>query len=246
MWQWNPSIGQPEVVVNANFDTLSALATYGKNAATTSGLTWGYYGGRWGGNLIADGTLTLTNATQYIVVNRSNGVISLSTSTTNWNDFANYGRVHKVIASGGLVTSEEDHRVGLYGVHGQPDASGTDTSSVIAVAVGDETSALTAGTNKVTFRIPYNFLMTVIPRASLTSAQASGSIFTVDINKNGTSILSTKLTIDNTEKTSKTAATPCVLSSTTFADDDEVTIDIDQVGTGAAGLKVYIVGKKTA
>lgn len=247
MWQWDPSLGQPEAVVNANFATLAALATYGKNAAVTSGLTWGYYGGRWGGNLIADGTLTLTNATQYIVVNRSTGAISLSTSTTNWDDHANYGRVYKVVAAGGMVTSEEDHRVGVYGVHGQPDASGIDTSSVIAVAVGDETTALTTGTNKVTFRIPYNFLMTEIPRASLTTAQASGSIFTVDINKNGTSILSTKLTIDNTEKTSKTAAAPAVLSSTTFADDDEVTIDIDQVGaSGATGLKVYIVGKKTA
>ncbi len=80
-------------------------------------------------------------------------------------------------------------------------------------------------------------------RASLTTAQASGNIFTVDINENGTSILSTKLTIDNTEKTSATAATPPVISDTSLADDAEITIDIDQIGNGTAtGLKVMLIG----
>ena len=80
-------------------------------------------------------------------------------------------------------------------------------------------------------------------RASLTTAQASGTIFTVDINEGGTSILSTKLTIDNTEKTSTTAATPPVISDTALADDAEITIDIDQIGNGSAkGLKVMLIG----
>ena len=82
-------------------------------------------------------------------------------------------------------------------------------------------------------------------RASLTTAQASGSIFTVDINESGTSILSTKLTIDNTEKTSVTATTPPVVSDTALADDAEITIDIDQIGDGTAkGLKVTIIGTR--
>lgn len=80
-------------------------------------------------------------------------------------------------------------------------------------------------------------------RASLTTAQTSGSIFTVDINAAGTSILSTKLTIDNTEKTSVTAAAPAVISNAPLADDAEITIDIDQIGNGTAkGLKVYLIG----
>jgi len=80
-------------------------------------------------------------------------------------------------------------------------------------------------------------------RASLSTAQASGSIFTVDINEGGTSVLSTKLTIDNTEKTSTTAATPAVISDTSIADDAEITIDIDQIGDGTAkGLKVTLIG----
>lgn len=112
----------------------------------------------------------------------------------------------------------------------------------IPVACSDETTALTAGNGKVTFRMP--FAMTAVSvRASLTTAQATGSVFTVDVNEGGVSILSTKITIDNTGKTSTTAATPPVVSDTSLADDAEITIDIDQVGDGtAAGLKVYLIG----
>ena len=112
----------------------------------------------------------------------------------------------------------------------------------LVIAASDETTALTAGNGKITFRMPRAVTLTDV-RASLTTAQASGSIFTVDINENGTTILSTKLTIDNTEKTSTTAATPPVISDTALADDAEITIDIDQIGNGSAkGLKVMLIG----
>ena len=115
----------------------------------------------------------------------------------------------------------------------------------IVVAASDETTALTTGTAKVTFRMPYAFTLAAV-RASLTTAQASGSIFTVDINEGGTSILSTKLTIDNTEKTSTTAATAAVISDASLADDAEITIDIDQIGdVTAKGLKVVLIGTRT-
>ena len=115
----------------------------------------------------------------------------------------------------------------------------------LVCAASDETTALTTGTSKITFRMPYAFTVSAV-RASLTTAQTSGSIFTVDINDGGTTILSTKLTIDNTEKTSTTAATPAVISDTALADDAEITIDIDQVGDGTAkGLKVVLIGTRT-
>jgi len=81
-------------------------------------------------------------------------------------------------------------------------------------------------------------------KASLSTAQASGSILTVDVNEDGASILSTKITIDNTEKTSTTAAAGSVLSDSLLADDSEITIDIDQVdaATTAKGLKVTLTG----
>lgn len=111
------------------------------------------------------------------------------------------------------------------------------------VAVGDETTAITTGTAKVTWRMPYAFTLTAV-RASLTTASSSG-IPTVDINEAGSTILSTKLTVDQGEKTSTTAATAAVISDTSLADDAEMTIDIDVAGTGAAGLKVYLIGYRT-
>lgn len=115
------------------------------------------------------------------------------------------------------------------------------TQSII-IACSDETTALATGAAKVTFRMPYGFTLAAV-RASLTTAQASGSILTIDINENGSTILSTKLTIDNTEKTSTTAAAAAVISDAGLADDAEITIDIDQVGDGTAkGLKITLIG----
>lgn len=115
----------------------------------------------------------------------------------------------------------------------------------IIVACSDETTALTTGTAKVTFRMPYAFTLTAV-RASVTTAP-TGAAIAVDINEGGVSILSTVITIDATEKTSTTAATPAVISDSSLADDAEITIDIDAVGStvAGAGLKVYLIGSKT-
>jgi hypothetical protein len=116
-------------------------------------------------------------------------------------------------------------------------------SKVIQFAASDETTPLTTGTGKISFRVPYAMTLTAI-RISLTTAQTSGSILTVDINVNGVSILSTKLTIDNGEKTSVTAAIQAVISNANIPDDAEVSVDIDGLGDGtAAGLKGALIGE---
>jgi hypothetical protein len=113
---------------------------------------------------------------------------------------------------------------------------------VIQSAFSDVTTAITAGTNKVTFRMPYAMTLTAV-RASLSTAQTSGNIFTVDIHESGTTILSTKITIDNGEKTSTTAVTPPVISDASLADDAEITIDVDQIGDGTAkGGVITLIG----
>lgn len=114
------------------------------------------------------------------------------------------------------------------------------------MACSDETTALTAGTNKVKFRMPYAFTVTEV-RASLSTAGTGAQLVTVDINESGTSILSTKITIDATETTSVTAATAPVIADTSLADDAEMTVDIDLIDTGGVskGLKVSIIGHKT-
>ena len=113
----------------------------------------------------------------------------------------------------------------------------------LIVAASDETTDITTGTAKATFRMPDGVTLTAV-RASLTTASSSG-VVTVDINEGGASILSTKLTIDASEKTSTTAATAAVISDASLADDAEITIDIDTAGTGAKGLKVALIGTRT-
>lgn len=99
------------VRINENFAAMSPFAVYAMRAPATSGLTWGYYGGRYNGTTISDGTVTLTNgATNYIVANRSSGAVSVSTSTTNWNDQANYKRLYQVVTAGGVATAVTDYR----------------------------------------------------------------------------------------------------------------------------------------
>jgi hypothetical protein len=124
----------------------------------------------------------------------------------------------------------------------------TDLQSVIKptqswdFALSDEATDLTAGTAKLTWRTPYAITITGV-RASVNTAP-TGSTIIVDINEGGSTILSTKLSIDASEKTSTTAASAAVISDTSLADDSEITFDIDQIGSTIAGkgLKVSIIG----
>lgn len=117
-------------------------------------------------------------------------------------------------------------------------------TETIAIAISDETTAITTGTAKVTFRMPYAFTVTAV-RASLSTVSSSG-LPTFDIKESGVSILSTLLTIDASESTSTTAATPAVISDAALADDAQMTIDITVAGTGAKGAKIYLIGYKAS
>jgi len=122
----------------------------------------------------------------------------------------------------------------------------TANTTSFVLACSDEETALTTGT-KLTFRMPFAYTVTAV-RASLTTAGTGANLVTVDINESGTTILSTKITIDATETTSTTAATPPVISDSDLANDAEMTVDIDQIDSGgvSAGLKVYIIGYRVA
>lgn len=117
----------------------------------------------------------------------------------------------------------------------------------ILVALSDEVTVITTSpTTKISFRMPYKFLVEEV-RASLITASATGTV-TVDINEGGSTILTTKLTIDATEKTSTTAVTPAVIGGAgpVLADDAEITFDLDDAGSSAdaVGLKVTLIGRQ--
>lgn len=184
---------------------------------------------------------TLTGNRNLIVPNNGEWVIDDNTSGA-------FNVTVKTASGSGATTTQGV--AGIYVADGTnvftaaSGGSGADTTQVIAIACSDETTALTTGTAKVTFRMPYAFSLSEV-RASVTTAP-TGATLTVDINEGGVSILSTKLTIDVSEKTSTTAATPAVISDASIADDAEITIDIDQIGStiAGAGLKVYLIGTK--
>ena len=115
----------------------------------------------------------------------------------------------------------------------------------MVIPVSDETTPITTGTAKVSFRAPFAMTLNQIPRASLSTVSTSG-VVTVDINEGGTSILgANKLSIDANELTSVTAATATTIADASIADDALITIDIDGAGTGARGLKVTLYYVKT-
>ena len=121
------------------------------------------------------------------------------------------------------------------------------SEEIIIISLSDETTALSAGTGKASFHMPFAMDLTGV-KASVNTAPA-GQTITVDINEGGSTILSTKLTIDAGEKTSSTAATAAVISDAALADNAEITFDIDQVGSSGnegKGLKVTLYGYRTS
>tara|TARA_R110002020_G_scaffold225959_3_gene436295 strand:- start:5493 stop:5987 length:495 start_codon:yes stop_codon:yes gene_type:complete len=102
-------------------------------------------------------------------------------------------------------------------------------SGVVSVATGVDN-----------IRSPYIFRLTQV-RASV--AVAGTGLTTIDIKEGGVSILSTLLTIDASETTSTTAATPVVISDYDIADDASITFDVTAfTGAAARELRVYITG----
>lgn len=111
----------------------------------------------------------------------------------------------------------------------------------VIVACSDETTALAVKSGVVTFRMPRAMTLAEV-RASLSTAQVGGSTFTVDIKVGGTTVLGTKLTVQNGQKTS-VGGVPATITTPAIANDAEITIDITQIGDGTAkGLKVALVG----
>jgi hypothetical protein len=113
-------------------------------------------------------------------------------------------------------------------------------ADVIVVPVGDESTALTTGTGEIKFRMPFAATLLAV-RAAVNTAP-TGSTLIVDINEAGVSVLGTKLSIDASELTSTTAASAATITDSSLADDAEISIDIDQIGStvAGAGLKVSL------
>lgn len=105
---------------------------------------------------------------------------------------------------------------------------------VFAVAASPEEGQITTGTAKVTFVAPLDFTLTELKVS--TTVAPTGANLIVDVNDAGVSINTVTVTATNTvgETTVSHALT----------EDDEITIDFDQVGStnSGEGVKVYLKG----
>lgn len=100
--------------------------------------------------------------------------------------------------------------------------------------------------NAVTNWLPYYDYK--LHHVMLTAKDApTGSTAQVDINDEGVSMLSTKLTIDAGEDTSATAATPAVIFDDVITAGNNYTFDIDQVGATnpGKGYKLTLIVSRT-
>lgn len=116
----------------------------------------------------------------------------------------------------------------------------------ISIALGDESTVLAAASTTVpvvSFHMPYGFVLTDV-KVGCTVAPTGAALLTVDVHEAGTTILSTKVTVDASEKTSGTAATPPVISDANLAEDALIEVFVDQLDTDnvAAGVKLYLIG----
>ncbi|QYW01940.1 tail fiber [Stenotrophomonas phage Piffle] len=82
--------------------------------------------------------------------------------------------------------------------------------------------------------------------ACVLAPTTSGSILTMDIRRNGVSVLQSLITINNNQYTSATATTPpsFIPDGNVFAKGDRLEMYVTQAGAGARGPKVILMGMR--
>ena len=101
--------------------------------------------------------------------------------------------------------------------------------------LGNETADASTGV-KVTWYAPAAGKVHAVAAGATTAT--SGSSLVLDVHKNTTTIFDTKITIDASESSAATAATPAVLTNepTSFVAGDKFEFEVDTTTAGAAGL----------
>jgi hypothetical protein len=195
------SQGSQEAKANALFDAASPAMLYGRHDSACSGLTWGYYGGhptKSDGTIgtIANGTVTLTaSTTNYIVAQKSDGVVSTAATTTNWNDTANYWRLHSIVTGTSTVTSYTDAREVGKMTGGCANALLAPVTKTTSFTVGEnENRIIVNGGASVTVTLPTASAwpgrsIKIKTRAAYTVISASSNVKPLDTDTAGTAIL---------------------------------------------------------
>ena len=103
--------GSQDLTANEAFDAASPAMTYARRASTTTGVVWGYYGGKVTINgvvtSISNGTLSLTaSSTNYVEAHPDTGAVSKNTTGFT----AGYLPLYQVVVGTSSITSYTDKR----------------------------------------------------------------------------------------------------------------------------------------
>lgn len=122
-----------EITINAAIDAASPATIFGRRQSTTSGLTWGYYGGA----LLINGTVTqLTNSSISLTASTTNFIEASPTNgavTSNTTGFT-AGRIplYTVVTGTSTVTSYIDYRLAVPDVFGRLARAMTDANLTLS------------------------------------------------------------------------------------------------------------------
>jgi len=114
----------------------------------------------------------------------------------------------------------------------------------IGIALSDETTALTTGTNKAVFYMPYAMTLSCV-RIGVTTAPTCACLV-IDIQKAGATIFSTQPSIISTCLNNFKCGPSPVLSCTAMGNWAKMSFEICAVGAcvAGAGLKAWLIGKR--
>ncbi len=170
-------------------------------------------------------TTTLTNGRTFRIENDSTGDVTINSAGASL--VAKLGAKRRIIL---ICIDNTSDAVASWEI--------LDNFESEKVACSDVTTAITAAAGKAIWSCSYNFRLLGV-YASVNTAP-TGSAITIDFNNGANSFLSTKLTIDATEKTSLTAAFAAVINATyqNYTAGDELSIDFDAVGSSTGGKGV--------
>jgi len=119
----------------------------------------------------------------------------------------------------------------------------TSLFEVWVLCVGEEATAATVGTGKLTFNLTFRCRITGVS-ASVSTAP-TGAALKADLKWGSESLLSPVITIDAGTTTTAAASAPPAIGSgweNDWFDGDRLTVEVTQIGssTAGAGLKIYL------
>lgn len=195
--------------------------------------SWQYDGASWT-TITNTGVKGLSN-----VIEVSNTAVTFSSNIEpQANGTLNLGSLGK--SFGSMFTQTAD--ISIASITGKAVISGQVFGPVRhVVEVTGAQEAVTTGSDINGFRVPAKMKLTkVVPL--LRTAQSSGTAIGIQIKKNGANVLSTPITINNGSVQASAPSAVIDPAQEEFLEADDISIDVFQAGTGAAGLTIYLNG----